>query len=650
MSIDAQSLLSGQHTYQVPEAFQKNALVASVEEYQRLYKESITETEGFFGRMARENLAWMEPFTKVLEGEIPTTRWFADGKTNISYNCLDRHLRERADKPAIIWVGEPGDRVVLTYKDLHHKVSVFAAGLARLGVKQGDRVAIYMPMIPEAAVAMLACLRIGAIHSVVFAGFSAESLAARILDAGATALITADGCYRRGARFPLNGIVDEALEIARRGGAEVANIISAERIGEATPAVATHSFDEVSTLGAQGIAAIALAAEHPSFILYTSGTTGKPKGIQHSTAGYLLGAHLTAKYVFDFRENDIFWCTADVGWITGHSYSLYGALSNGATTIMYEGTPNTPDWGRFWQVVEQEKVTILYTAPTAIRACMQQGDSWPQKHDLSSLRLLGSVGEPINPAAWEWYYQTIGGGRCPIVDTWWQTETGSIAMTTLPGAHPTKPGAAGFPFFGIDPYVGDEHGNAATAGKGAFLGIRKPWPSMARTIWGDHERFVTQYWSFLPNMYTTGDGCVVDNDGYHWLLGRVDDVINVSGHRIGTMEVESILVQHPAVSEAAVVGRDHEIKGQALACFVVATADVPDLAKELKDLVGEEIGKFATPDDIFVVKGVPKTRSGKIMRRILRALAEGRDAGDITTLDDPETVRKVAEIVKAARG
>ena len=653
MSIQADSLLEV-GTIVAPEAaFCAQARIGSVERYRELYRQSVEAPEAFWAQQARELLHWHTPFTQVLDWQPPRAKWFADGKLNISYNCLDRHLRERANKPAIIWIGEPGDRQVLSYAQLHDRVARFAAGLSKLGVRAGDRVAVYMPMLVDAAVAMLACTRIGAVHSVVFGGFSAESLSSRILDAGAAVLITADGCYRRGNPFGLGAIVDDALARVRKEQTDlVRHVICQKRIGEQAPTAATHSFDQVVALGAQGMDAVALAAEHPSFILYTSGTTGKPKGIQHSTAGYLLGATISARYVFDFRESDIFWCTADVGWITGHSYTLYGALSNGATTVLYEGTPNTPDWGRFWQIVEQERITILYTAPTAIRSFMKAGDAWPAKYDLSSLRLLGSVGEPINPAAWQWYHQTIGGGRCPVVDTWWQTETGSIAITTLPGAHSCKPGSAGFPFFGIVPAVVDGESKPMAAGEGGFLLLTQPWPSMARTIWGDHDRFVTQYWSQYPGRYTTGDGAIVDADGFHWLLGRVDDVINCSGHRIGTMEVESVLVGHPGVAEAAVIGRDHELKGQALACFVVARSASPDIAAlraALRERVAVEIGRFAAPDDVFIVPAVPKTRSGKIMRRVLRAIAEGREIGDVTTLDDPATVQTVAALASEQR-
>jgi acetyl-CoA synthetase len=592
--------------------------------------------------MAKE-LHWFKPWKKLLEWDEPFAKWFIGGKINLSYNCLDRHLDgPRRNKAAIIWEGEPagfgnpGETRVLTYTDLHRETCRFANVLKRNGIVTGDRIIIYMPMVPEAAIAMLACARIGATHSVVFGGFSAQALIDRIHDCGAKMVITADGGYRRGQIVPLKKNVDDALQqcpgvqrviVLRRANNEI-------HIQEGRDVWWHRELEYVDA----NCPAEKLDSEHPLFILYTSGSTGKPKGVLHSTAGYLLGVYLTTKYVFDLKEADTFWCTADIGWVTGHSYSVYGALANGATTLMYEGAPNWPEPDRFWRIIDKYKVTILYTAPTAIRAFMRWGDQWPNKHDLSSLRLLGTVGEPINPEAWMWYYNVIGHKHCPIVDTWWQTETGSIMITPLPGAIPTKPGSGTLPFFGVDVAVVNKEGKELPPNVGGFLVIRRPWPAMLRTIYGDPERYQKQYWSEIPHVYFTGDGCRRDTDGYFWIVGRIDDVLNVAGHRIGTAEVESALVSHPKVAEAAVVGRPDALKGQALVAFVTPRSGVkatPELKKELRAHVATQIGSLAKPDDIRFTDALPKTRSGKIMRRLLKEIAAGGDVkGDTTTLED----------------
>ena len=587
------------------------------------------------------NSTGSENGTKSLEWDPPFSKWFVGGKLNVSYNCIDRHLANgRRNKAAIIWEGEPGDWKVYTYWDLYREVCRFANGLKSLGVGKGDRVTIYLPMTPELPIAMLACARIGAPHSVVFGGFSAESLRDRINDSESKILITADGGYRRGGIVPLRQNADDSLD----GSPSIERVVVLRRTGTADDKMVAgrdiwwHDLVEGQP---QTCAPEPMDSEDMLYLLYTSGTTGKPKGIVHTTGGYLLGVHATAKWVFDLKEDDTYWCTADIGWVTGHSYIVYGPLANGATTVMYEGSPDYPDRDRFWAIVAKYGVSILYTAPTAIRTFMRWGESYPQRHDLSSLRLLGTVGEPINPEAWVWYWQNIGLGNCPVVDTWWQTETGSIMIAPLPGLTTLKPGSATKPFPGIEAEVLDEAGNPVGPGGGGYLTIKRPWPAMLRNIYGDPERFKSTYWSRFPGIYFTADGAKLDEEGYFWLLGRVDDVINVSGHRIGTMEVESALVDNSKVAEAACIGKDHEVKGQAIVAFVtlkdhVAMSD--DVITELKAHVAGKIGAMARPDDIYFAAELPKTRSGKIMRRLLRDVAEGRALGDTTTLADPTVV------------
>ncbi|MGO9246179.1 MAG: acetate--CoA ligase [Verrucomicrobiia bacterium] len=647
--MDITSLQKAGRTFKPSAAFTKQAHVKSLAQYRKLYNESIRSPQKFWSRMAKE-LHWFKPWKKLLEWDEPFAKWFIGGQINLSYNCLDRHLDgPRRNKAAIIWEGEPagfgnpGETRVLTYTDLHRETCRFANVLKRNGIVKGDRIIIYMPMVPEAAIAMLACARIGATHSVVFGGFSAQALIDRIHDCGAKMVITADGGYRRGQIVPLKKNVDDALQqcpgvqrviVLRRANSEI-------HIQEGRDVWWHREMEYVDT----NCPADKLDSEHPLFILYTSGSTGKPKGVLHSTAGYLLGVYLTTKYVFDLKEADTFWCTADIGWVTGHSYSVYGALANGATTLMYEGAPNWPEPDRFWRIIDKYKVTILYTAPTAIRAFMRWGDQWPNKHDLGSLRLLGTVGEPINPEAWMWYYNVIGHKRCPIVDTWWQTETGSIMITPLPGAIPTKPGSGTLPFFGVDVAVVNKEGKELPPNVGGFLVIRRPWPAMLRSIYGDPDRYQKQYWSEIPHVYFTGDGCRRDKDGYFWIVGRIDDVLNVAGHRIGTAEVESALVSHPKVAEAAVVGRPDALKGQALVAFVTPRSGVkatPELKEELRAHVGTQIGSLAKPDDIRFTDALPKTRSGKIMRRLLKEIAAGGDVkGDTTTLEDFSVLAKL---------
>ena len=616
--------------------FVKKATFPSLARYKAMHRESLAQPDKFWGRIGKEELDWFTEPKKVLQWKEPFAKWFGGGKLNLSYNCLDRHCQgARRNKAAIIFEGEPGDVRVITYQQLHDEVCRFANALKGEGVKVGDRVMIYLPMIPEAAIAMLACARIGAVHSVVFGGFSSESLKDRIRDCGATLVITADGGYRRGQVVQLKPNVDQAVAACP----EVRRVIVYKRTGTVEKLNEIDRWwHELVLHQPTDCAPEKLESEHPLFILYTSGSTGKPKGILHTTAGYLLGAHLTTKLVFDLKETDLFWCTADVGWVTGHSYTVYGALSNGATTLMYEGAPNQPEPDRFWQIVAKHRVSIFYTAPTAIRAFIRWGDHWVQKHNLSSLRLLGSVGEPINPEAWMWYHRVIGGGRCPIVDTWWQTETGTHMITTLPGANFTKPGSAGVPFFGVDVAVVDDQGKEVKAGVQGKLVIRKPWPSMLRSIYGDAERYAKTYWSEVPGTYFTGDGAKKDKDGYFWISGRMDDVLNVSGHRLGTAEVESALVTHPAVAEAAVVGRPDDLKGQAIVAFVTLKSGQksgPELVKALRDTVSREIGPIAKPDQIRFTDSLPKTRSGKIMRRLLKEVAAGGAVqGDVTTLED----------------
>ena len=645
MSSHIESTLVENRVFKPAKAFASKARIKSMAQYKKIWNESIKNPEKFFAREAKE-LTWQKPWKKVLDWKVPYAKWFVGGQLNVSENCLDRHLDgPRRTKAAIMWEGEPGEKRVLTYQQLHREVCRFANVLKRNGVKRGHRIIIYMPMVPEAAIAMLACTRIGAIHSVVFGGFSAESIKDRALDSGATLIITADGSYRRGTIVPLKKNVDDAL---KSGETAVKRVIVFRRTAaeihiEEGRDVWWHR--ELEYVDAK-CPAVALDSETPLFILYTSGSTGKPKGILHTTGGYLLHAHMTCKYVFDLRDEDVYWCTADVGWVTGHSYMVYGPLAMGATTLMYEGAPNWPENDRFWRIIEDYGVTVFYTAPTAIRAFMKWGDQWVTKHNLSSLRLLGTVGEVINPEAWMWYHRTIGGGRCPIVDTWWQTETGGMMITPIPGATPTKPGTATLPFFGVDAAIVDDKGKELGANQGGKLVIRKPWPGMLRGIWGDKARYKQTYWSEFKGMYFAGDGARRDKDGYFWIVGRIDDVLNVAGHRLGTSEVESALVSHPSVAEAAVVGKPDELKGQAVVCFVTVKSGITtnkDLAAELKKHVRTVIGPVATPDEIRFTDALPKTRSGKIMRRLLKQVAAGElVTGDTTTLDDLSVLAKLA--------
>jgi acetyl-CoA synthetase len=617
-----------------------------------IYTRAEQDPEGFWREMSGV-VEWFTRPQQVLDWTNPPfARWYADGTINASYNCVDRHQSTRANKPALIWEGEPGDTRTLTYADLYREVNRTAAMLRNLGIKRGDRVAIYMPLIPEVAVAMLACARLGAPHTVVFGGFSPEALRDRIIDAQARLVITSDGGHRRGSIVPLKANTDAALDAPNL---PVKHVLVVRRVGEEAPHL--HMQDGRDVWWHEALSQVPedaviepeqVPAEHPLYILYTSGTTGKPKGVLHTTGGYMVGTTLTTRWVFDLKEDDIYWCTADVGWVTGHSYLVYGPLSNGATCVMYEGTPDYPDKDRWWKMIERHRVTVLYTAPTAIRTFMRWGAHYPDACDLSSLRLLGTVGEPINPEAWVWYHRNIGKERCPIVDTWWQTETGAILITPLPGIVATKPGSATRPFPGIAAQVVDERGNAVPAGTaGGLLVLRKPWPSMLRTIWGDDERFKQQYWSrFSDNftIYFTGDGAREDGDGYFWLMGRVDDVLNVAGHRLGTMELESALVSHPSVAEAAVVGVSHEVKGQGVVAFVTPRANVeagPDLVDVLRQHVSDKISPIAKPDRIYFTAELPKTRSAKIMRRLLRDIAEGRVLGDTTTLADPNVMASI---------
>ncbi len=622
--------------------FSARARIKSPEEYQKLYDRADKDSEAFWAEEARQHLHWFEPFTTTLEWDSPHAKWFVGGKTNASYNCLDAHIAAgHGDRIAILFEGEPGDTRQLTYRELHRDVCRFANGLKKLGVGQGDVVSIYMPMTPELAVAMLACARIGAIHSVIFAGFSSEAIADRNNDASAKVQLTSDGLYRRGKILPLKETVDAALEKSKT----VEKCVVLRRANNDAPMQADRDvwWHELIAGVDDDCPAEQLDSETPLFILYTSGSTGKPKGIRHTTAGYNLFAKRTFQWVFDHRDEDIYWCTADCGWITGHSYVVYGPLSAGATVLMYEGAPNHPAEDRFWDLVEKYKVTVMYTAPTAIRAFIKWGDEHVDKHDLSSLRLLGSVGEGINPEAWMWYHQKIGGGRCPIVDTWWQTETGGIMMSPLPGAIATKPGSCTKPLPGVQPRIVGDDGKDMEQGRGGMLCIGKPWPGMLRGIWGDEQRFKEQYWSKVPGMYLTGDNARQDSDGYYWIMGRIDDVINVSGHRLSTIEVESALVSHPAVAEAAVVGRPDELKGQAIAAFVTLKTEASEeLRQELRMHVRKEIGALAQPDEIRFTNSLPKTRSGKIMRRLLRDIAAGKEqSGDTSTLEDYTVLAKL---------
>jgi acetyl-CoA synthetase len=650
----------------LPDAgFSAKARIPSHPKYAAMHKQSLDEPE-IFWREETADLVWRKPWTRFSDwqhtpsegnqGGSVKAKFFLGGQLNITESCLDRHLKSaRRSKAAIVWEGEPGEVRILTYFELHREVVRMAAALTDLGVKAGDRVAIYMGMVPEAVVAMLACARIGATHSVIFGGFSADALRDRINDCGARVLLTQDGAWRRGNVVPLKEMADEAVAQTP----SIEKVVVFKRTGRdvkmkegrdvywhdwvnATPSPASF---------ARARSPEAFDAEHPLFVLYTSGSTGKPKGVLHTTAGYLAGVHVTSKYVFDLRDEDVYWCTADIGWVTGHSYIVYGPLSCGATCAMYEGAPNFPDWGRFWSVIERHGVTILYTAPTAIRAFIRAGDQWPAKYDLSSLRLLGSVGEPINPEAWVWYHRVVGHERCPIVDTWWQTETGSIMLTTLPGAVFAKPGSTGLPFFGVDIAVVKDRGEPCAANEGGKLVIRRPWPSMARTLWGDDARYFKTYWDVVPSVYFTGDGSRCDEDGYFWVVGRIDDVLNVAGHRIGTAEIESALVSHPAVAEAAAVGRPDDLKGQALVVFVTLKAGAGAQGEHAKDRtlkqaleahIEKEIGRFARPDSIRFADSLPKTRSGKIMRRLLKEIAAGGEAkGDTTTLEDFSVLAKL---------
>jgi acetyl-CoA synthetase len=645
MDTNIESHLIETRVFEPDKSFAKKSEIKSLAKYRKMYRKSIENPDKFWAKEARE-LEWQERWTKVFTWRAPFAKWFVGGKLNVSENCLDRHLKGRnRNKAAIIWEGEPGDKRTITYHQLHREVCRFANVLKRNEIRKGDRVIIYMPSIPEAAMAMLACARIGAVHSVVFGGFSSDSIRDRIADCGAVAVITADGGYRRGAIVPLKNNVDDAL----REGTTIKRVIVFRRAGndihiEEGRDVWWHR--ELEYVDAN-CPPTAVDSEHPLYILYTSGSTGKPKGILHTTGGYLVGIYSTTKYVFDIRDRDIFWCTADVGWVTGHSYVVYGPLANGATTLMYEGAPNWPEPDRFWRIIEEYGVNILYTAPTAIRAFIRWGDEWVKKHDLSSLRLLGSVGEPINPEAWMWYHEKIGGGRCPIVDTWWQTETGAIMITPLPGATPTKPGSATLPFFGVDAAVVDDNGNEVGPNVGGKLIIRRPWPSMLRTIYGDKERYQQQYWSQFKGRYFTGDGARRDEDGYFWIVGRIDDVLNVAGHRLGTSEIESALVSHAQVAEAAVVGRADAIKGQAVVAFVTLKTGVeanPSLKTDLRNHVGVHIGAIAKPDEVRFAEALPKTRSGKIMRRLLKEIAGGNAVtGDTTTLEDFSVLAKLSE-------
>lgn len=639
------NVMKEERLFPPPAEFSARARIGSMEEYQRMYQEAADDLEGFWGKMAGE-LHWFKPYDKVLDWKPPFAQWFPGGQTNASYNCLDKHLgTPHQNKAAIIWEGEPGDVRVYTYQMLHHEVCKFANVLKKLGIKKGDVVAIYMPMVPELSIAMLACARIGAVHSVVFGGFSAEAIADRNKDASAKLQITADASWRRGKQLSLKETVDAALAKSPT----VEKCIVLKRAGINVPMQKGRDFwwHELMAEASADCPAEPMDSEAPLFILYTSGSTGKPKGVKHTTAGYNLMTKKTVEWVFDLRDDDIYWCTADIGWITGHSYVVYGPLTAGATVFMYEGAPNWPAEDRWWEIIEKYKITVLYTAPTAIRAFIKWGDQWVEKHDLSSLRLLGTVGEGINPEAWMWYHTKIGGGRCPIVDTWWQTETGSIMMTPLPGATPTKPGSCCKPLPGVFPEIVGEDRKPVETGMGGWLTITRPWPSMLRGIWGDDDRYERQYWSDVPGKYLCGDNARMDEDGYFWIMGRIDDVLNVSGHRLSTIEIESALVSHPAVAEAAAVGRPDDLKGEAVSVFVTLSdgvEPVDELKGELRKHVRKEIGALAVPDDIHFTTALPKTRSGKIMRRLLRDIAAGRETvGDTTTLEDYSVLARLRQ-------
>jgi len=632
--------------YLPPKGFAAQAHVPSLEAYQKTYREAVENPEQFWSAVAEREIHWFQKWTQTLEWKLPFAKWFLGGKTNVSYNCLDRHLSGwRKNRAAILWEGEPGDQQMLTYQELHRRVCRFANVLKGLGLRPGDTSIIYMPMIPELPIAMLACARLGITHSVVFGGFSAEALKTRIQDLEAKIVITADGGWRRGKEVRLKAAADQAVAecptvrhvvVWRRTGGEVS--LQGGR---------DHWWHELEENVSETCPAESLDSEHPLFVLYTSGTTGKPKGIVHTTGGYMAQVSMTMKWVFDLREEDTYWCAADIGWVTGHSYIVYGPLMEGATTVIYEGAPDYPKPDRIWRNIEKYRVNILYTSPTAIRSFIRNGDQWPEQHDLSSLRLLGSVGEPINPAAWEWYHRVIGKERCPIVDTWWQTETGAIMISPMPGAIPTKPGSATFPLPGVVADVVDGEGKPVEAGQEGYLIIRQPWPAMFRTLHGDPQRYEEQYWRRMAGNYLTGDAARRDKEGYFWILGRVDDVMNVSGHRLSTMEVESALVRHPAVAEAAVVARPHEITGQAVVAYVSlkrhSSGDRSGLREELRTWVSREIGSFAKPEEVHFMDALPKTRSGKIMRRLLREhVTSGQVLGDITTLEDLSVLTKLA--------
>ncbi len=648
MSEAIEHVLEETRTFDPPAGFVAKANLKSRADYDRMYKESIENPEGFWGKIA-EDFHWYKKWRRVLNADTPPFyKWFEGGTTNISYNCLDRHLDgPRKNKAAILWEGEPGDQRTLTYQQLHREVCKAANALKALGLKKGDRVAIYMPMVPELPIAMLACARIGAVHSVIFGGFSVSAIVDRVHDASCKMIITADGGHRRGSVLPLKPVVDDALKQCPT----VETVLVVKRGGNAVTMQSgrDHWWHEAVAPASAVCPAEELDAEHPLYILYTSGSTGKPKGILHTTAGYMIGASLTAKYVFDLHEDDIYWCTADIGWVTGHTYAVYGIFSNGATNVMYEGAPNTPHEGRFWEIIEKYRVNIFYTAPTAIRTFIRWGDEWPNKFDLSSLRLLGSVGEPINPETWMWYREVIGKNRCPIVDTWWQTETGSIAITTIPGAMPAKPGSAGLPFFGVKTAVVTDEGDPVDAEHSGTLVLQGPWPSMLRTLYRADDRYQEVYWAKFAKQgwYLAGDGAFRDKDGYYMIIGRLDDVIKVSGHRLGTMEIESALVSHDLVAEAAVVGYPHDIKGQAICAFVsVRRGTTPtDKDKEvLRSHVAQQLGSVARPEQIRFTESLPKTRSGKIMRRLLRDIAAGKETtGDTTTLEDFTVLAKLRE-------
>jgi acetyl-CoA synthetase len=643
-----QSVLLEERTFEPPPEFVARAQLKS-SALEALYRQAAADPTGFWADLARRELEWQTPFTVTLdESKAPNYRWFTDGKLSVSYNCLDVHLEERGHKTAIIFEGEPGDSRRLSYRELHAEVCRFANALRARGVKSGDRVVIYMPLVPEIVIAMHACARIGAIHSVVFGGFSAPALKDRIEDAQAKVLITADGGWRGGHAVELKVAADKALAA---GCPTIEQVIVYKRTGEPVHMEPGRDvwWHDVVEGQAPVCDPVWVDAEHPLFLLYTSGSTGKPKGIQHASAGFLLGAKTTSKWVFDLRDDDVFWCTADVGWVTGHSYVAYGPIAAGATIVMYEGAPTYPDGGRFWKICETHGVSIFYTAPTAIRALMKLGDALPAKYNLSRLRLLGSVGEPINPEAWMWYQRVIGGGRCPIADTWWQTETGSIMISPVPGVTTTKPGSCTRPLPGIEADIVDDHGNSVKrADAGGYLVIRKPWPSMLRTIWGDNARYLSTYWEKFQNrFYVAGDSAHRDKDGYFWIMGRIDDVLNVAGHRLGTMEIESALVSHPRVAEAAVVGKPHDVKGESVFAYVVCrgqrpTEDASDLVKELRNWVSQELGAIARPDDIRFAENLPKTRSGKIMRRLLRTIARGEEiTQDVSTLENPAIIEQL---------